>query len=304
MSLRCWSPPPTASAGQLFPPGKMTPTRSPCEEDLVESDQVRTSRFPVIRGRKHHTGESGCPIHASDSVAPAPPLVGIEAAQKRIEAALRNGESLVVVGPAGCGKTRLLQECCHAVPGTAFVEYRTNLHQFLQALATSLVEAGHDRIPFDVTRKTSVHLRGVLWNALEKRPGRLIVDGVDSASFPVLRFFQRIYFVRGMSIVVSARDGVALGALGRLFWDPRKTVQLSPLNDAASAELFTRAIEACGVRAANLDEFRRRTLDAAGGIGGQIVEMCRLAARPEYLTRSGRIKFELVRIDSLVRTVI
>ena len=233
-----------------------------------------------------------------------PTLVGLGPEEKRIETALRSGESLLVLGPRGCGKTRLLEECSRAVPGTAFVHYSANLHRLLQTVARALVDAGHKRIPRNVisgARQTSVHLRGVLWNALEEQPARIVLDGIDSASIPVLRFFQRIYFVRGISIVASARDVVHLGALARLFWDPRQTLQVKPLNAAASAELFDRAVHMHEVRAANLDEFRDRVLEAAAGNGGRIVEMCRLASRTEYLTATGRIKFELVSIDSLVR---
>jgi len=238
-----------------------------------------------------------------DSRTPVLPLAGLEQERKRIERALRNGDSLVVLGPPGSGKTRLLQECCRNVAGTAFVDYRANRHQLPRALSEALVAAGHDGIRQGAARQSAVHLRGMLWNALEKRPARLVVDGIGGASFPVLRFFQRIYFVPGMSIVASARDALALGALGRLFWDPRKTLQLTPLNDAASAELFGNAVSAFNVHASNLREFQSRVLQASAGNGGQIVEMCRLAARPGYRTGSGRIKFELVRIDSLVSTM-
>jgi energy-coupling factor transporter ATP-binding protein EcfA2 len=272
----------------------------------VDSDHVRARRFPVIRARGKGIRRPGFSVGGSGSVADSLPLVGRGPEQKRIETALRNGESLLVLGPRGSGKTHLLRQCSLAVCGTVFVQYSSNLHLLLQALAKALIDAGCNRIPRGLisgTKPTSVHLRGVLWNALEKHPARIVLDGIDSASFPVLRFLQRIYFVRGMSIVASARDAFGLGALGHLFWDPRKTLQIKPLGDAASAELFEQAVHTYGVHAANLNEFRSRVLDAVAGNGGEIVEMCRLAARPEYLTATGRIKFELVRIDCLVSTM-
>lgn len=235
------------------------------------------------------------------------PLIALRGEQKRVETALRGGESLLVLGPRGCGKTRLLRECTKSVPGTAFVEYSKNFHQLLQGLALALAQAGHPRLAGFTTflgaKQTSVHLRGILWSALEEEPARILLDGIEAASFPVLRFFQRIYFVPGMSIIASARDPYTLGALGRLFWDPKKTVQIRPLGELAAGELFDGAARHFQITAANTREFRARALEAAGGNGGQIVEMCRLAAKPEYKTASGKIKFELVRIDSLVRTM-
>jgi energy-coupling factor transporter ATP-binding protein EcfA2 len=280
----------------------------------VDSRQARAPLFPVIRAPRTGARKPDLPFaggEPADSV--LLPLIALQPEQKRVETALRKGESLLVLGPKGCGKTRLLRECSLSVSGTAFVQYSASFHLLLQGLALALMEAGHTHISRCVpggvepakwlSKQTSVHLRGILWKALEKQPARIVLDGIDSSSFPVLRFFQRIYFVRGMSIVASARDAFALGALGRIFWDPRKTLQLKSLNDAASAELFETVARHYGIAAANMGNFRERALGAAAGNGGQIVEMCRLASKPEYLSASGKIKFELVRIDSLVRTM-
>jgi hypothetical protein len=223
-------------------------------------------------------------------------VIGRRQERERIEAALRNGHSLLVLGPAGAGKSCLLRACAEGVPGTVFIPWRPNLHLLLSSLAAALVRNGDER------PQTSVRLKGILWTALERQPARVILDGIAGASHPVYRFFQRVYFVPGMSIVASARDAFALGALGRLFWDPRRTIQLGPLSDAEARELFDDASKHYGLSGAEPGGFRERVLECAKGNGGQIAEMCRLGSRPEYRTASGRIKFELVRIDSLVRT--
>ncbi len=214
-----------------------------------------------------------------------------------MKAALRNGESLLVLGCAGAGKTCLLQECAGEVSGTVFIPWGPSLHGLLESLAAALLPEGHQ------PPHTSVRLKGALFTALERRPARIILDGVSGASHPVYRFFQRVYFIPGMSLIVSARNAVALGALARLFWDPRNTIQLGPLSDAEARELFDDASRRYGLSDAHMVDFRERVLECAQGNGGQIVEMCRLASRPEYVTASGRIKFELVRIDSLAQTL-
>jgi len=280
----------------------------------VDSGGRPGTRFAVIRRREVSAAQSP-PSSLAHRLTDCSdlPLIGLRAERTRIATARRTNDSLLVLGARGSGKTRLLRECWRSVPGTAFVEYSTNFHELLQRLALELMEAGHERLSRCVpggaaperwlAKQTSVHLRGILWKALEESPAGMILDGIEAASFPVFRFFQRIYFVRGMSIIASARDAVALGALGRLFWDPKKIVHVSALSDAASAKLFESAARRYRIDAVNMREFRNRALEAADGNGGQIVEMCRLASRPEYLTASRRIKFELVRIDCLVRTM-
>jgi hypothetical protein len=233
---------------------------------------------------------------AIDTGSPAGlPLIGRREERERIETALRSGESLLVLGCAGAGKSCLLRACADEVPGTVFLPWQPSFHLLLSSLADALVP--------NTPPQTSVRLKGILWTALERQPARVILDGIAGASHPFYRFFQRLYFVPGMSIIASARDAFSLGALGRLFWDSRKTIQLGPLSDAEARELFDTAAKHYGLSATEPGDFCESVLECAKGNGGQIVEMCRLGSRPEYMTASGHIKFELVRIDSLVRTL-
>jgi len=277
----------------------------------VGSHRPRILSFPVSKSTGVLNSLGG--LSGGHSASNELPLVALTAERRRIEGALQKRQSLLVLGPRGSGKTRLLRECSFTISETAFIPYSANMHVLLQALAVGLKGAGHPGLSGCVPRgataaywaskQTSVRLRGILWTALEEHPARMILDGIEASTFPIFRFFQRIYLVPGMSIIASARDAYTLGVLGRLFWDPRKTLVLKPLNESAAAELFDAAARKFGIAATNTNEFRARALEAAEGNGSQIVEMCRLAAKPEYITASGKIKFELVRIDSLVRTL-
>jgi hypothetical protein len=54
------------------------------------------------------------------------------------------------------------------------------------------------------------------------------------------------------------------------------------------------------LRDLDLDEFGNKALESAHGNPGQIIEMCRLAAQPQY--QSGRyIKFAPLRIDTVMK---
>ena len=143
-------------------------------------------------------------------------------------------------------------------------------------------------------------MKGLLCTSLEAEPRVIILDGIDRASFPTYRFIQRLYFVKGMAFVATARDTICLGALGRLFWDPRATLHLAPLSHSDSMRLFDIAADQFGIRDLDVQEFRNKVLESAKGNPGQIVEMCRMASNPMYV--SGRhIKFAPLRIDVLAR---
>jgi energy-coupling factor transporter ATP-binding protein EcfA2 len=236
--------------------------------------------------------------------------VGLSREKRRIEEAVRRGESVLMLGPAGSGKTALVKSIAASTPGAVYVEYRRVLHDMLAALATALIENRHPRLTALVRNgnspakwadgQTSVHLRGVLWSGLETSPCLLILDNIDRSSFQAYRFFQRVYFSRGMRMIAAARDPMRLGELRRLFWDPRQTVQMMPLSESEASTLFELAADQFGLAGLDLDDFRPRVLDNAKGNPGQIVEMCRMAREPQY--RSGKhILFAPLRIDVMAR---
>lgn len=220
------------------------------------------------------------------------PLIGRTNETSRLKDALRNRESLLVLGPGGSGKTALLRSMAEK-EDFIYLRYSKTLHPLLVNLADALLQ-------LDVQEHTSVHLKGLLWAALEAKPRAIAIDGIDHASFRTYRFFQRLYFVKGVTLIATARDAISLGAMRRLFWDPRATLRLDPLHSADAGRLFDMAADRFGLRDLEVEDFRHRVLDAAKGNPGQIVEMCRMASNPMYV--SGRhIKFAPLRIDVVSR---
>ena len=236
------------------------------------------------------------------------PLIGRRHELARLRDALRKRESLLVLGPAGSGKTALV--CAMQDDNVIYLRYPATLHQLLVDLAGALFRSAHRslqkiaRPPGDpenwLLRQTSVHLKGLLWTSLEAEPRAIVLDGIDRASFPTYRFLQRLYFAKGIALLATARDPICLGALGRLFWDPRATLHLEPLTDGDSMALFDQAAGQFGLRDLDVEDFREKVLDSAKGNPGQIVEMCRMASNPMYV-RGRHIKFAPLRIDALAR---
>jgi hypothetical protein len=237
------------------------------------------------------------------------PFIGRDKEKQRVVTAVQKRESLLVLGAAGMGKTRLFSE---ALPSgeALYMRWETSLHSLLVMLARTLIAAEHtaflDRAKPPRTveawlgAQQSIHLKGLLWNALQAAPTLVILDGITGAGFPTYRFLQRIYHMRGMALVASARDRASLGALGRLFWHPAGILDLAPLSEREAEHLFESAADEYQLRSLDLGDFREKVLASADGNPGQIIEMCRLAAQPQY--HSGRyIKFSPLRIDTVIK---
>jgi hypothetical protein len=188
-----------------------------------------------------------------------------------------------------------------------------DVYELLVSLARALLHSRHGYLQRVVpksadsgkwlSQQTSVHLRGILWSALEAEPRTIILDGVDGASHPIYRFLQRLYFAPGMVMFAAARESVALGALSRLFWHPQKVIHFKLLSEVDTAQLFDLAIDRFGLGHLGIEEFWHKVLEAANGNPGQIIQMCRLAMDPQYVAGT-YIKFVPLRMDALIKELV
>jgi hypothetical protein len=241
------------------------------------------------------------------------PLIGRADEYQRLTIALQKRQPVLILGPAGSGKSALIAAVLANLTtphGIISIQHSSNLHHLLIDLARNLLDTRHGTFrklarPGNdaekwLSQQTSVHLKGILWTSLTAEPRVIVLDGITGAGFPTYRFLQRLYFAKGMAILASARDPVSLGTLGRLFWDPRDTIHLRPLNEVDANHLFDLAIARFGLSHLDIDEFRGKVLEAARGNPGQLIAMCKLASNPMYVTGK-YIKFGPLRIDVLMK---
>lgn len=227
---------------------------------------------------------------------PQLPLVNMTKEVGRLRLALASGDSLLLLGPQGSGKTRVIREALAGNRQAICIAWQPTLHALLIAMARALLDARDSSL----RTQTSVHLKGLLWNALESSPATVALDGIAGAGFAAYRFLQRVYHTPGVALFAASRDIPSLGALARLFWNPQKAMHIPPLLERDAGRLFEVAACRFELGRLELDEFREKVLASAGGNPGQIIEMCRLAAQPQYLC--GRhIKFAPLRIDTVTK---
>jgi hypothetical protein len=227
---------------------------------------------------------------------PQLPFLGMARELERLSLAFATGDPLLLLGPQGSGKTRLIQEALPRNRHVLYIAWEPTLHALLISMARALIAGPEDCL----AAQTSVRLKGLLWTAMESSPTPMVLDGIAGASFPTYRFLQRIYHTRGMALFAASRDAFSLGTLARLFWNPANALHIPPFHEHDAEQLFEAAADRFQLRHLDLAEFRYKVLESARGNPGQIIEMCRLAARPQY--HSGRyIKFSPLRIDTVMK---
>ncbi len=219
------------------------------------------------------------------------PLAGRRSEVQELAAALRTRQSRLITGPPGIGKTRLLAEAvCECAVPYLLIRGPCVLHDLLLQLAGMLA--------CRVTSATSMALKPAILESLKREPRVVLLEDMAEADPRMYRFLQAIYHTPGNCLLVTARSRESLGYLRRLLWDPREQIRLRPLRRPEAAELLAAAEAAYKLKSLDLDGFRGQVLRSARGNPGQILAMCRLAARPEY--RQGRqVKFLPLRMDVL-----
>ena len=225
------------------------------------------------------------------------PMVGRRSEVTFLVSTLRSRKSCLVAGPSGMGKTRLVEEALALSGQPALVLQRAPvLHQLLATLASGL------GCPADVRRATSIRLKAVVLAALRHSPRCIVLEDVADADPRMYRFLQQIYYLPGVSLIVTGESRGQLGYLRKLLWDPREEIVLRPLGRAESLMLFEAACSMFALQTLDFAEFRHKVLASARGNPGQILTMCRMASSPVYQA-GGRIKFLPLRIDALTAFV-
>ncbi len=204
----------------------------------------------------------------------------------------------LLTGVSGLGKTRLLHELRAGLAAenihSLYIPFIQPLHTFLISLALCLsIRTVHD---------SSVALRGLLWKALGDQPHVLLLDDITDATLPFYRFFEKVLYLPGVTVIGTAVDVGGIGALQRVFWNRQTIVSLRPLTRPGALLLTRQATHLFATDLSEDENFQRRVARVARGNPGRIVEMCTRAGKPNYRD-NGRIRFAALSIDSLTRLV-
>jgi len=228
------------------------------------------------------------------------PLIGRGREIAKLQKLAASSTPALVVGPSGVGKTRILLELRKALISQGhpvlYIRFEQPPHAFLEQIARQL--------SLECKNSSSIMLRGVLWKTLEMKPHVLLIDDLLEVTAPYYRFLERILAAKGNTVIGSAIDAYAAGALRRIFWHQESVVPLPTLKKRDAAALIEQTISIFMSKAGQPDQFipsdfALRVAQAARGNPGRIVEMCIRSADSAYRAPDQHLRFGAVVMDAI-----
>jgi energy-coupling factor transporter ATP-binding protein EcfA2 len=239
---------------------------------------------------------------------------------RRMSAALRRGESLLVAGPAGSGKSALVASAAQRLApaearATLALGPVEGLQDFLGELLHSLLRKRDPVLTATLRREgvkedefkawlgaeTSSHLKGVAYRAFERSAYRLILDPTPTITPAMARVLVELIRMRNGSLFLLTRDPSRpdLARLRDVYWTDEFRLDLGPLPVPEARQLVEARIQKALFDRLDLTSFRKQVLDLSKGLPGAIVQFAAMASEPRY--RDGpRLRTELMQIDYLM----
>lgn len=239
----------------------------------------------------------------------------------RLQAAIRKRESLLILGPAGIGKTALVLRVLRELPidlRQSFLYFSNigGLRDLLCGAVQKLFEAKDpslraqlraEGVPASAFKgwvdiQSSSRLKGSLYRAVENGRYSIFLDHIPAYSEAVARVVEELVRMRDTPVHRLTREVTQheSGRLTKVYWNDQQWLTLAPLSMKVSQKLMDVCTEHYGISKMDLGDFRPEILRLSGGIPGAIVKMCELASRPRYQFGT-KIKSKLVHIDYLMR---
>ena len=216
-------------------------------------------------------------------------------------------------GPAGVGKTRLLDELAPRFPGVLRLSAGSTPQGLFHQLAIALWKQRHPGLrshfksveQLEATR--AVSLKGLCLSALKGAKELVILEHVGFSSQQFSVAVKQLEMETDTPVIFVSRSCHMedAGYLVRHYPDKAERLELAPFKTQQAAEFANFAADEVRLEADNRAEFLSKVVDLSDGNPGAIFAMVQMACTPKY--RSGEwikstplyIDFRLARNASL-----
>lgn len=218
----------------------------------------------------------------------------------RLRARAQQRKSLLIFGPAGVGKTRLLQEFAKSQPFALYIKESGSPRELISALLASLRALSENglRLPKNAEALSTSSLKGIVHRALDKFPALLILDHLSGPSRVLSRMIKELNYYDRTPVYLIARTPHMedIGTLQPLCADRSEQVELKNLPLPIAREFAQKEAMKSALSATNLDEAIQSIVEWSEGNPGGILQMLKMAHLPKYRLED-QIKTHVLYLD-------
>lgn len=241
---------------------------------------------------------AGAALHSPDSQYAA--AVGRADEMARLQAQAQRRKSMLIFGPEGVGKTRLLLEFVDANPLALYVPRIRSPRDFMLSLLGELrrVEKRQLRLPENAASLSTPSLKGFVRRALAVFPFMLVLDHLAGPTRVVTGIIKEFSDYGQRPILFAARTPHMedIGTLQPMCSDRSERLEMKNLPPSIALEFAKREAENGGLWASNLETALHSLVDWSEGNPGSILQMLTMAHLPRY--RMGdQIKAHVLYLD-------
>jgi len=215
-------------------------------------------------------------------------LAAVERAEEiaRLQAQAQRRKSMLVYGPEGVGKTRLLLAFVERNPLALYIPRIRSPRDFMLSLLRELrrLDRRQLRLPENATSLSTPSLKGIVRRALAVFPFMLVLDHLAGPSRVVTGIIKEFTDYGQRPIYFAARTPHMedIGALQPICADRSERLEVRNLAPSVAVEFAKREAESIGLWSSNLETVLHSLVDWSEGNPGSILQMLTMAQLPRY----------------------
>jgi GTPase SAR1 family protein len=206
---------------------------------------------------------------------------------------------MLVFGPEGVGKSRLLRAFVAEQPLALYVAQMRSPREFLLSLLSSLHSADQQiSVSGNINALSSSSLKGVVHRALDTHPFLMVLDHLDAPSRVVTGIIKDLHYYGRTPVIFASRSPHMedIGALRPLCANKSERLEVKNWPHAIALEFARRAATSSGLCASNLDKVLPVLIEWSDGNPRSILQMLQMERLPQY--RAGdQIKVYILYVD-------
>ena len=220
----------------------------------------------------------------------------------RLRTQIKIRKSLLVFGPEGVGKSRLLHSFVENQPLALYTAQIRSPREFLLALLDALHSTARAaRIPANFNTLSTTSLKSVAQRALDTQPFLMVLDQLNGPSRVVTGLIKDLHHYGRTPVILASRSPHMedIGSLQPLCADKSERIELKNWPQNIAIEFAHREAEKDQLSASNLESALNSFVEWSEGNPAAILHMLRMAHLPRYRL-DDHIKAHVLYLDYLM----